>query len=123
MGHGVATKDQFITGPLARASPAPGKELRKGPLRGLQKPYTVAVYWHAKSEAKPYVVLREPRLRPREGKTFEEIPHLLFNSERPELSGLCLFDPNGNEWSNKLLIADTTMRWAAEWIYNSAFRR
>lgn len=87
-----------------------------GPLRGLQKRYIVAVYWDHSSEEKPYVLLREPRLFPREGKTFEQIPHLMLNSERPELSGLCLFDPDGKEWSNRLLIADTTMRWAAEWL-------
>jgi hypothetical protein len=40
----------------------------------------------------------------------------MFNSKDPELSGLCLFDPEGREWSNKLLIADTTMRWVAEWL-------
>jgi hypothetical protein len=87
-----------------------------GPLRGLQKPYIISVFWDHAREDKPYVVLRDPRLRPRHGKTFEEIPHLIFNSEKPELSGLCLFDPDGKEWSNKLLIADTTIPWAAEWL-------
>src|SRR4051812_14506689 len=87
-----------------------------GPLRGLQKPYLVAVHWDYTREEKPYVILREPRLYPRQGATFDQIPHLIFNSEQPELSGLCLFDPEGKEWSNKLLIADTTIPWAAEWL-------
>lgn len=87
-----------------------------GRLRGLQRTYAMAVFWHAESEDKPYVILREPQLRPREGTTFQDVPHLLFNPERPELSGLCLFDPARKEWSNKLLIADTTIPWAAEWL-------
>jgi hypothetical protein len=88
----------------------------EGHLRGFQLEYLIEVLWDAASPSKPYAVLRDPPLRPREGATFEEIPHLLFYAERPELSGLCLFDPNGQEWSNKLLIADTTIVWAAEWL-------
>ena len=37
---------------------------------------------------KPYVVLLDPPLRPREGKTFEEIPHLYFIQRTP-LFGSC----------------------------------
>lgn len=88
----------------------------RGPLRGFQKEYRVEVLWDIQGAAKPYVYLQEPTLQPREGGTFGEIPHLIFYSEHPELSGLCLFDPDGSEWSNKLLIADTTIVWAAEWL-------
>lgn len=88
----------------------------KGSIRGFQKWYRIAVYWDAKITEKPYVLLLDPKLRPRDGTTFEQIPHLLYYSEHPELSGLCLFDPVGGEWSNKLLIADTTIVWAAEWL-------
>lgn len=88
----------------------------QGDVRGFQKWYVIAVYWDHQHTDRPYVVLREPALRPLEGGTFEEIPHLMFYSEYPELSGLCLFDPERGEWSNKLLIADTTILWAAEWL-------
>lgn len=87
-----------------------------GPLRGFQKGYVVAVHWDGQSLERPYVLLREPQLRPRQGWTFEEIPHLMFYSKHPELSGLCLFDPEGGEWTNKRLIADTTIVWTAEWL-------
>jgi hypothetical protein len=87
-----------------------------GKMRVFQKWYLIAVYWDPEHTDRPYVVLLDPPLRPREGGKFEEIPHLMFNSKDPELSGLCLFDPEGREWSNKLLIADTTMRWVAEWL-------
>jgi hypothetical protein len=87
-----------------------------GKMRGFQKWYLIAVIWEAEGQERPYVILIDPALRPRESGKFEEIPHLMFNSKDPELSGLCLFDPEGREWSNKLLIADTTMRWVAEWL-------
>lgn len=89
----------------------------RGPLRGFQRQYIVAIYWDAVAASKPYVVLVDPPLQPREGTTFEDVPHLIFNSEKPSLSGLCLFDPNGFEWSNKQLIADTTVIWTAEWLF------
>jgi len=88
-----------------------------GPLRGFQKQYEIEVLWDFEDKAKPYVLLRDPALRPIDGKPFAEIPHLLFYAEHPELSGLCLFDPQGGEWSNKLLIADTTIPWAGEWLF------
>lgn len=87
-----------------------------GELRGFQRPYLLGIFFDAAADTKPYVILSRPRLRPRDGTTFEEIPHLLFWRDNPELSGLCLFDPAGNEWSNRLLIADTTMVWAADWL-------
>lgn len=64
----------------------------------------------------PYVVVRDPTIRPREGGSFDEVPHLLFYKEDPERSGLCLFDPEGREWSPADLIADTTVPWASEWL-------
>jgi hypothetical protein len=88
-----------------------------GPLRGAQKWYRVGALWLVDGSYRPYVFLVDPRLRPREGETFEQIPHLLFDDNKPQYSGLCLFDPNGNEWSNKNLIADTTMWWAGEWLF------
>ena len=103
--------------PLFTFEPLKGFIVRwVGPLRGFQKEYIVAVHWDPQSAGRPYVLLRDPPLRPREGGTFEEIPHLMFYSKEPELSGLCLFDPEGGEWTNKRLIADTTIVWAAEWL-------
>ena len=65
----------------------------------------------------PYVMVDDPTLAPRPGGTFAEIPHLIFYAENILLgSGLCLFDPDGHEWSPADLIADTTIYWAAEWL-------
>jgi hypothetical protein len=87
-----------------------------GPLRGFQKRYNIGVLWGSASDAKPYVFLINPALRARENEDFSQIPHLIFYNEHPQLSGLCLFDPAGREWSNRDLIADTTLPWAAEWL-------
>jgi hypothetical protein len=54
-----------------------------GKMRGFQKWYLIAVYWDPEHTDRPYVVLLDPPLRPREGGKFEEIPHLMFNSKTP----------------------------------------
>ncbi len=90
-----------------------------GPLRGFQMNYQVSVQWRwQKTGSIPYVFILDPKIAPRSGATFEDIPHLLFNSDAPENSALCLFDPDGREWDNTILIADTTVPWASEWLHH-----
>lgn len=93
-----------------------GTLLWRGPLKPKVKVYQVAVLWKPGDMELPYVWLHDPVLEPRPGGTFEEVPHLIFNEKNPELSGLCLFDPQGREWTGGHLIAETTIYWAAEWI-------
>lgn len=31
-------------------------------------------------------------------------------------SALCLYDPDGGQWDPRMLIADTTIPWAADWL-------
>lgn len=88
----------------------------RGTLRPRAKPYSIMIFWWPKKFDRPYVVICEPKIKPIAGKTFCQIPHLIYNAEKPELSGLCLFDPDGNEWSDASLIADTTVRWTSEWL-------
>ncbi len=90
-----------------------------GSLRGFQLFYKVGVLWDPSLTVfdRPYVLLLNPELKPRLNGSFEEIPHLMYCAERPDQSGLCLFDPEGNEWSSHMLIADTTIPWAAKWLY------
>ncbi|MDE1568249.1 hypothetical protein [Aquabacter sediminis] len=64
----------------------------------------------------PYVMVDDPPLTPRPDSTFDAIPHLIFHAEEPTRSGLCLFDPEGREWTPADLIAETTIWWAAEWL-------
>lgn len=88
-----------------------------GELRPFQKPYMVKVRWDPVERDRPYVSLLDPPLSPRSGGTFEEIPHLMFDENDPAQSGLCLFNPDGAEWAANMLIADTTLPWAAEWLF------
>ncbi|MEZ5962170.1 MAG: hypothetical protein R3C30_17355, partial [Hyphomonadaceae bacterium] len=58
-----------------------------------------------------------PHLIPRDGATYEDIPHLIFCSKQPKDSALCLFDPDGKGWKPTMWIADTTVPWASRWLY------
>lgn len=95
---------------------ANGALVWKGPLKPQAKIYSVFILWKPDIMSLPYVTIDDPPLRPRPGGTFEEIPHLIFFKEKPAQSGLCLFDPEGKEWSPVDLIAETTVRWASEWL-------
>jgi hypothetical protein len=53
---------------------------------------------------------------PASGRRFRGSPHLIFYAEKPEQSGLRLFDPEGRESSPADLITDTTVWWTAEWL-------
>jgi hypothetical protein len=88
----------------------------RGILRPKAQPYDVIVFWKPDLIDRPYVLIADPSIKPRPGGTYKEIPHLMFDEEHPESSGLCLFDPEGREWSEANLIAETTMYWASEWL-------
>lgn len=100
---------------------ADGSSIWKGEVAGYQRQYRVGLIWRVGSQWKPWVFLINPPLVPRGGGTYEEIPHLLYYDKDPALSGLCLFDPEGHEWCNKQLVADTTMPWACEWLQHYEF--
>lgn len=87
-----------------------------GPLKPKARLYFISIFWKPAILRLPYVVIDKPAIEPRPGGTFEQIPHLIFWKEKPERSGLCLFDPEGREWSAGDLIADTTVHWASEWL-------
>jgi hypothetical protein len=97
-----------------------GAKLPDGVLHwhGLLRPkaqfYTVSMIWKPGAMALPHVMIDD--LQPRPGGKFDEIPHLIYNADKPAQSGLCLFDPAGKEWSAADLIASTTIHWAAEWL-------
>lgn len=88
-----------------------------GNVRPRQKVYRISIMWWPGRIDRPYVQVRDPKIRPRAGASFEDIPHLMFNGDDPALSGLCLFDPDGREWTPADLIADTTVPWACEWLH------
>ena len=102
---------------------AGGLSVWRGTVRPYQRLYEIGVLWDPTSDLKPWVCLINPELMPRSDGAYEKIPHLLFDKKNPKWSGLCLFDPDGNEWSNRDLIADTTVPWAVEWLQHYEFWR
>jgi hypothetical protein len=88
---------------------------------GLLKPrakiYQIAIYWWPGHFDPPYSLVVHPPIEPLAGGTYEQIPHLIFNPDCPERSRLCLFDPDGQEWSPMDLIAETTVKWTSEWLH------
>lgn len=95
---------------------ADGTLIWTGPLRPKARFYSVSVIWKPGAMSLPYVMVDDPPLEPRPGGTFADIPHLVFYADNPVQSGLCLFDPEGKEWTSADLIAATTVLWAAEWL-------
>lgn len=87
-----------------------------GRLQPQAQPYAVEVFWNPAVFDRPYVIVAEPEIMPRDGNSYADIPHLLFNEPEPTRSGLCLFDPNGLEWKPTDLIAETTLYWTTEWL-------
>lgn len=89
--------------------------------RGVLKPraqaYAVNILWWPGKIDRPYVMVADPPIEPRPGGTYDQIPHLMFDSDNPIKSGLCLFDPDGREWSDADLISETTVKWASEWLH------
>ena len=91
-----------------------------GPLRGFAMEYQVQWDFIA-AGAVPVVFILEPKIAPRPGTDFVDLPHLLYNAERPEESGLCLFDPDDRQWDASKFIADTIVPWASEWLHHYEF--
>jgi hypothetical protein len=97
----------------------------EGLLRPLAKTYRVRVSYFSKPKLDnmdlvpwfPQVWLIDPSLERRARHPEEPIPHLYA----PVLgdctkSGLCLFDPDQNEWSRDMAIAETTLPWTIDWL-------
>lgn len=89
-----------------------------GPLRGFQMSYKVSVVWNHAESTPPLVFVRNPAIRPRPGTDYIDIPHLLYDSLSPTNSALCLFDPAQNEWDRSMLIAESIVPWASEWLHH-----
>lgn len=96
----------------------PGAEAWVGPLRSFQQDYTVYVSWLYQAGFPPHVFVLKPEIKPRSGGEFADIPHLIYNEQEPKLSALCLFDPDQGEWDKTMLIADTIIPWASEWLHD-----
>lgn len=91
----------------------------RGYVRGFQRDYRIQVQWNwTVAKAPPYVFVLDPPIKPRPNSNFVDLPHLIYNEDKPADSALCLFDPDTGEWHDRLLIADTTVPWTSEWLHH-----
>jgi hypothetical protein len=89
----------------------------RGVVRPRAQPYQILIVWWPANLDRPVAIVIDPPIEPIPGQSYEEIPHLMFDSNQPEHSGLCLFDPEGHEWTDLDLIAETTVKWLSEWLH------
>ncbi|WAJ31224.1 hypothetical protein [Antarcticirhabdus aurantiaca] len=62
----------------------------------------------------PVVTVIRPRLLRREGNEEGPLPHV-YGALRPRPE-LCLFDPETDEWTPAMPLAETTVPWTVDWL-------
>ncbi len=96
-----------------------------GPLRPLQRTYTIRISYAARLTIGgaevvggflPVVRLDQPILKFEHPRTGRDVPHVYWDWGEPARSKLCLYDPAANEWSPTDFIADTIVPWACDWL-------
>lgn len=98
---------------LGQLFPDSAVEIRRGTLTwigDLQPSDFSAVYTAGleyKLGRKPKVFVIAPALQERDG---ERPPHLYADD------CLCLYFPTANEWNARMMLADTIVPWASEWL-------
>ena len=68
-------------------------------------------------QVQPYVRVLDPKLERHPDYEEGPIPHVYRDSEDLDHPVLCLFSLEGKEWTLDDLISDTTILWAARWLY------
>lgn len=96
----------------------------RGPLRPLLQTFAIQISYRAPSvielldnrRLQPRVRILSPRLRPRRGDPEGQLPHVYYVGDGPLNVVLCMFDPDSDEWSPLMMIAETTVPWTIDWI-------
>lgn len=96
----------------------------RGPLRPLLQTFHVEITYRApmvielleSRRLQPRVSILAPRLRPRAGDAEGQLPHVYYTGDGPLDVVLCMFDPESDEWSPMMMIAETTVPWTIDWI-------
>lgn len=94
----------------------------RGPLRPLLQVYEVSLVYRAPlaierldpKALQPRVRIVSPALRARPGDAEGRLPHVYYGQDGAV--SLCLFDPNGGEWSPTDALAETTVPWTMDWL-------
>jgi hypothetical protein len=64
----------------------------------------------------PRVRVVDPPLRPRRNDPEGQLPHVYYLGDGPLDVVLCMFDPQTNEWSPEMPLAETTVPWTIDWL-------
>ena len=95
-----------------------------GQLRPLFQTFTVRMKYRAPfvlenvdlRQAQPRVQVVDPPLRPRRGDPEGQLPHVYYVGSSPLDVVLCMFDPDADEWSPSMSLAETTVPWTVDWL-------
>ena len=96
----------------------------QGTLRPLLQTFSVEIIYRApvvieildSRRLQPRVRILNPPLRPRPGDPEGRLPHVYYMSNEPDDVALCMFDPDADEWSPMMSIAETTVPWTIDWL-------
>ena len=96
----------------------------RGELRPLFQKFEIEIDYEAPSiiqsatvkDIQPLVRIISPPLKPRPGDPEGELPHVYYVGKGPLDVVLCLLDPDSNEWSSSMNIAETTVPWTIDWL-------
>ncbi len=73
--------------------------------------YEVRIDYKIGSRPQVYVIAPKPLARPTNKKV---LPHCYDSKEQR----LCLYYPDGREWNKSMLLSNTVVPWAYEWLYH-----
>lgn len=96
----------------------------KGPLRPLLRTFVVEIRYRAPAvievldarRLQPRVRILSPHLRPRPGDAEGRLPHVYYVGDGLDDVILCMFDPDADEWSPMMHLAETTVPWTIDWL-------
>lgn len=112
--------------PRFRIAERDGRYARwEGSLAPVKRPFSVSIGYQVPlvienwsvHQVQPRVRVLAPALELHADYEEGPLPHVYWNREDPPKSCLCLFRPDIPEWTTDDLIAETTVHWAAEWLY------
>lgn len=95
-----------------------------GDVRPLMQSYRIGIRYTApavvqmldRRRMQPMVAVLSPQLRPRPGDPEGQLPHVYYVGDGPLDVVLCLLDPDSDEWSPFMPLAETTVPWAIDWL-------
>jgi hypothetical protein len=96
----------------------------RGPLRPLFQTFVVEISYRAplvielldNRRLQPRVRILAPDLRPRPRDAEGQLPHVYYVGNGALEVVLCMFDPESDEWSPMMTVAETTVPWTIDWI-------